>query len=110
MPDTLSEAAYGRMLQLQLCGSLSQTVRQGSAHDDVTASDDYVAQHSPVDNTSVPICWGQRAHDSFRRPRWRQRLLAEREQPARCDSLVDDLIQAHGGPAMGALRSWRSSR
>ena len=57
----------------------------------------------PVD-TSVPICRGQRAHDSFRRSRWRQRLLAEREQPARCDSLVDDLVQVHGGPALGALR------
>src|SRR5258707_4901517 len=27
-------------------------------------------------------------------------VLVEREQPARCDVLIDDVIQAHGGPAM----------
>ncbi len=29
-----------------------------------------------------------------------KRGLVEREQPARCDPLIDDVIQADGGPAM----------
>ena len=32
-----------------------------------------------------------------------KRVLVEREQPARCDVLIDDVVQAHGGPHTGVI-------